>query len=208
MTDQLHGVYVPYWTFDAHVDCPWRAEAGYHYYVRNSQGKMERRTRWQSVSGRIQHFFDDMLTYGSRGVHPKLLVGIEPFPTTTDLVPYDPGYLTGWVVERYQIDLVDAAEHAKTQMMQRLREMCARQVPGDTHRGLRIDPQFEHQTFKHVLVPVWLLSYQYRSRTYQVAVNGATGKISGEWPISWVKVAIAVLIGLVILGLILANMES
>src|SRR5581483_3428305 len=63
------------------------------------------RTRWEYSSGSLDHFFDDELVPASKGVPAPLLGKIEPFPTTTDLKPYDPGFLSGWVVEQYQIDL-------------------------------------------------------------------------------------------------------
>lgn len=199
MTDTLHGLYLPYWTFDAHVDCDWHAEAGYYYYTRDSQGRQQRNIRWESASGNIQHSFDDLLVAASRGVHPKLLAGLEPFPTVTDMLPYDAGYLSGWVVEQYQIDLVQAAKNSRERMESTLRSVCSRHVPGDTHRGLRITPKYSAQTFKHVLLPVWLLSYTYGGKNYQVAVNGATGKISGEYPLSWIKIGIAILLGLIVI---------
>jgi hypothetical protein len=205
LTDTLRGLYLPYWTFDAHAECPWEAEAGYHYYVRDSQGRSQRRTRWEYASGHVSHSFDDLLVPASQGVHAALLDGLQPFPTTTELVPYDAGYLSGWVVEQYQIDLIDAAEHSRTRMTDQLRHLCAQAVPGDTHRGLRIAPVFSEQTFKHILLPVWLLTYTYGTKNYQVAVNGATGKITGEFPLSWVKIMIAVIIGLIVLMLILLN---
>jgi hypothetical protein len=90
-------------------------------------------------------------------------------------------------------------------MDSRLRDECARQVPGDTHRNLQISPQFSAQTFKHTLLPVWLLTYNYGSKTYQVAVNGSTGKITGEYPLSWIKIAIAIIIGLIILFFLINN---
>lgn len=201
MTDTLHGIYLPFWTFDSRVECPWQAEAGYYYYERNSQGKQERRVRWQSAAGHVSHFFDDLLVPASKGVHAKLLHDLGPFPTTTDLRPYDPGYLTGWVVEQYQIDLVDAASHSRERMKAALRQMCSAQVPGDTQRNLRIMPQFDEDTFKQVLLPVWLLTYQYRAKAYQVGVNGFTGSIAGEYPISWVKVTIAVVLALIALAI-------
>jgi hypothetical protein len=149
--------------------------------------------------------FDDVLVPASKGVHPKLLEELQPYPTTTDLVPYDPGYLSGWVVEQYQIDLIHAAQDSRDRMDSRLRDECARQVPGDTHRNLQISPKFSAQTFKHTLLPVWLLTYNYGSKTYQVAVNGSTGKITGEYPLSWIKIAIAIIIGLIILFFLINN---
>lgn len=203
LTDTLHGLYLPYWTFDAHAECPWEAEAGFHYYTTDSQGRQQQHTRWEYASGHVSETFDDVLVPASKGVHPQLLDKLEPFPTADALVPYDPGYLSGWVVEQYQIDLVQAASNSRERMNARLRDICARQVPGDTHRNLQIHPEFSEQTFKHTLLPVWLLTYTYGSKTYQVAVNGATGKAGGEYPLSWVKIAIAVFLGLVLLFLVI-----
>jgi hypothetical protein len=203
LTDTLHGIYLPYWTFDAHVECPWEAEAGYHYYTTDDKGNREQHTRWEYASGHVSHFHDDLLVPASKGVHASLLAELEPFPTTTALLPYDPGYLTGWVVEQYQIDLIEAAQNSRDRMTEIVRQECSNQVPGDTQRGLRIAPTFSAQTFKHTLLPVWLLTYTYGSKNYQVAVNGATGKIAGEYPLSWVKITIAVILGLILLAILM-----
>ena len=36
LIDQLHGLYVPYWTFDAQGQCEWQAEGGHYYYSTES----------------------------------------------------------------------------------------------------------------------------------------------------------------------------
>jgi hypothetical protein len=92
---------------------------------------------------------------------------------------------------------VEAATQSRERMKSVLNQLCSAQVPGDTQRNLRIYPEYQGDTFKQVLLPVWLLTYQYRSKTYQVGVNGFTGSIAGEYPISWVKVMIAVVLGLI-----------
>lgn len=199
MTDTLHGLYLPYWTFDAHAECPWEAEAGHYYYTTNSKGERTRHTRWEYASGHVSTDFDDVLVPASKGVHTNLLEQLQPFPTTTDLLPYDPGYLSGWVVEQYQIDLIQGAQDSRQRMDDLLRAQCIAQIHADTHRNLQISPDYSAQTFKHILLPVWLLSYTYGTKTYQVAVNGSTGKITGEYPLSWVKITIAIIIVLIIL---------
>lgn len=200
LTDIVRGVYVPYWTFDAQVHADWTAESGYYYWVtetyRDSNGRTQtrqvRKIRWQWSSGSLDHFFDDELIPASRGVHANLLRNVEPFPTG-QLTHYNPGYLSGWIVERYQIDLVAAAQHSREQMDQKLRALCAKQVPGDTHRNLNVDADYSHLTFKHILVPIWLLSYTYGRRNFQVVINGVSGAIAGEYPKSWIKITLAVL---------------
>ena len=205
LVDTVHGVYLPYWTFDAQVVCPWRAEAGHYYYTtesyRDSQGRTQTRqvqhVRWENASGQVTHFFDDEPVPGTQGVRLDLLKRIEPFPTT-DLVPYDPAMLSGFVVEHYQVVLFDAAERAVQQMHAQLEAICAAQVPGDTFRNLQISPAYADRTFKHVLLPVWLLTYNFGTRTFQVLVNGYTGKMEGTYPISPWKV-----IGLILIALLL-----
>jgi hypothetical protein len=210
LTDTLHGLYIPYWTFDAHVQARWTAEAGHYYYVneavRDSSGRTQTRRvqkiRWEPASGEIRHFFDDELVPATRGVHAALLEAVEPFPTT-DLVPYDTGYVSGWVVEQYQIDLVAAAAHGRQAMEEKLRGLCAAQIPGDTYRNLRVEADFSGQTFKHVLAPVWVLSYNYGARRFQVLINGFTGSIAGEHPLSWIKIALALLAALIVILIVL-----
>jgi len=75
------------------------------------------------------------------------------------------------VVERYQIDLVAAAQSARASMEAQTERMCASRVPGDTHRNLRVDTDYSGQTFKHILTPLWLLTYQYGKRSFQVVIN-------------------------------------
>ena len=212
LTDTLHGVYLPYWTFDAQTHAEWTAESGYHYYetehYTDSDGKQQSRqvqqTRWEPSSGALDHFFDDELVPASKGVTPELLRKIEPFPTTTDLKPYDPGYLSGWVVEQYQIDLIAAAQNARAIMDGKLESLCDAEVPGDTHRGLQVAADYSAQTFKHVLVPVWVLAYTYGSQSYQVVVNGYTGAMAGKHPLSWVKIALTVLAVLIVIAILAA----
>ena len=95
------------------------------------------------------------------------------------------------------IVLIEAAEQSQQQMRAALERLCAGQVPGDTYRNLRIHPTFSGRTFKHVLVPIWLLTYTYGARAFQVVANGYTGKIAGEYPLSWWKVALVAVLVLV-----------
>jgi len=209
LTDTLKGVYLPYWTFDAQAHADWTAESGYHYYVTESysdangrtQTRQVQKTRWAFSSGALDHFFDDTLVAGTVGVQLDLLRQIEPFPTK-ELVPYDAAYLRGWVVERYQVDLGQAAGRSQELMNAELHSLCAREVPGDTQRNLQVKALYADRTFKHVLLPIWLLTYTYGANTFQVILNGQTGEIAGRRPYSWVKILFAVLGGLLVIALI------
>src|SRR3954470_3154488 len=212
LVDTVKGVYIPYWTFDAQVVCPWEAEAGHYYYTtetyRDSKGNTQTRqvqhTRWEPASGLVEHFFDDEPIPGTRGVSLSLLKQVEPFPTK-ELVAYDPLFLSGFVVEHYHVVLLDAAKASEDAMTDKLRDMCAAQVPGDTYRNLVIHPTFSNRTFKHVLVPVWLLTYTYGPKVYQVLVNGYTGRMAGQYPKSPWKIALIVIGVIIFLLLILMS---
>ena len=124
LTDTVKGIYLPYWTFDAKAFARWTADSGTYYYT-TSNGRRERHVRWTPASGELSHVFDDDLVPASLGVNARWLRAIEPFPTTAGLIPYDAGYLSGWTVERYQIDLVGAAARSREQMESALRQLCA-----------------------------------------------------------------------------------
>ena len=214
LVDTVRGVYVPYWTFDAQVVCPWEADAGHYYYTTesyrdakgNTQTRQVRHTRWEPASGTVEHFFDDEPIAGTQGLSHELLKEVEPFPTN-ELVAYDTSYLSGFVVEHYQVVLLDAAKASEESMRQKLEEMCAAQVPGDTHRNLVIHPTFSARTFKHILVPLWLLTYTYGAKIFHVLVNGATGRMAGEYPKSFWKVFFLVL-GIIIVVLIVLLLQG
>jgi len=205
LVDTVKSLYIPYWTFDAKVHCPWTAEAGYYYYVnvpgRDSKGqpvvRQEQRVRWEPAAGVVDTSFDDEAVPGTQGLPLDLLKQIEPFPTG-EVVTYDTAFLSGHTVEHYQVVLLDAAQRSLEQMQAKLVALCGQQVPGDTQRNLSIAPEYSGRTFKHVLVPIWLLTYNYGAKVYQVIVNGYTGAIAGRRPYSPWKIAFAVLVALLV----------
>lgn len=213
---RVQGVYLPFWTFDANTFSHWTAEAGHYYYVTerytvNVNGRRETRTRqvrkvrWVPASGTHSQFFDDVLVYATRSIKERILERIYPYDTT-QLVPYLPQYLAGWRAEEYQIDLEEGWKIGQQIIRDRLHSACAQEVPGDTQRNLQVQTQFSQETFKHTLLPVWLASYRYNNKVYSFMVNGHTGKVSGEAPISWWKVLLTVLIALALLACIFGAM--
>jgi hypothetical protein len=215
LTDTLSAIYVPYWTFDASAHADWTALSGDYYYTtetyRDSNGQMRQRqvrhVRWYPTSGSLDHFFDDNLVPGTVGVRMDLLHKVEPFPTK-ELKPYDPAFVRGWTVERYQVDLRKASELNRGQMDQEMVRLCAGQVPGDTHQNLQVQSVYAERTFKHILVPVWLVNYTFGSKTFQVLVNGYTGNTAGDRPFSWLKVFFYIVLPAIFLLIVFAIVAS
>ncbi|MEN0004213.1 MAG: hypothetical protein AAF798_08725 [Bacteroidota bacterium] len=207
--ETLHGIYIPFWTYDAKTESQWSGQAGYYYYVTKrvrQNGKMVtkqvRKTRWKQRSGRLSHFFDDVLVIASHGLSQKKAQKIMPY-RLEEVVNYDPRLLVGWEAELYQLQVEDGYQMADQIMDGRIRQMCSAQLGGDTQRNLRVSTQKSAQTFKHLVLPLWICSYAYNGKDFQFYINGQTGKIHGKKPVSALKIALLVIvIALFIAGII------
>lgn len=197
----IQGVYIPFWTYDADTRSQWTAMAGYYYYVSetytdkdgNVRTRQVRRTRWVPASGYYEHWYNDVLVVGSRGISQRNMERIYPFELQ-EIVNYDSRFILGLNSEVYQIDVKEGFQTAETIIDGKIRQACIRQIPGDTYRSLNINTHKSGLTYKHVLLPVWVAGYTYNKKVYQFLVNGQTGKISGRKPIAWWKVALLILV--------------
>jgi hypothetical protein len=69
-------------------------------------------------------------------------------------------------------------------------------LPGDTHRELRLQTNYSKESSDLILLPIFLLSYRYQNKVYRFLVNGQTGKVAGDKPISHGRIAAAIGVGL------------
>jgi predicted RNA-binding Zn-ribbon protein involved in translation (DUF1610 family) len=209
---QLYGVYLPFWTFDANAFSRWRAQAGYYYYVTESYTATEngkrvtrtrqvRKVRWEPAWGQHEGGYDDVLVYATNSVDQKILEKIYPFDTK-QLVPYAPAYLSGWRAEQYRIDLPQGWQMGRAKIEDYERDACIGQIPGDTYQGLQVNTTITDVTFKHTLLPIWIASYRYKDNVYRYMVNGQTGEVQGQKPISWIRVTIAVILVLIVIAIV------
>jgi predicted RNA-binding Zn-ribbon protein involved in translation (DUF1610 family) len=195
--EALRGVYVPFWTFDSRTWSRWTAQAGWRYTVWvgvGNQRRMEVRTRWEFAAGERRDFYNDVLVCASRGVDEGLLERAYPY-RLAEAQPYRDEYLAGWSAEEYAVELPTGWNRARERVNSTEVSRCAREVPGDTHRDLRVWTQHGDVTWKHVLLPLWIAAYRFRNKKWLFLVNGQTGRVAGRAPLSWVKIAIAGVVG-------------
>jgi hypothetical protein len=208
----IHGVYLPFWTFDAETDSRYRGERGDYYYVTETYWTTEndrqvqrtrqvRHTRWTPASGRVSVGFDDVLVAGSTAVARNRLDELEPWDLPA-LKPYEPGYLSGFKAQRYQVDLPGGLQRAREVMAGEIRQAIHRDIAGDEQRIHSVDTEYLDETFKHLLLPVWIGAYRFQNKVYQVVVNARTGEVQGERPWSAWKIAGLVVVILLIIALI------
>lgn len=216
---QLTGMYLPYWTYDAVSVTPYTGQRGDDYtttetYTAYENGKSVTRTRtvtktrWTSVSGTVRDRHDDVLVAASASLPADKLDAIGSWDLKS-IKPYDDAYLSGFRAESYVVDLKSGFVKAQEEMADAIRRTICADIGGDHQRIDSMSPRYSAITFKHILLPVWVSAYRYSGKVYRFLVNGQTGAVSGERPWSAWKIAFAVLLGLIAIGIIviLANQK-
>jgi hypothetical protein len=209
----LSGVYLPYWTYDAHTTTFYKGQRGEYYYEtqtyteRDAQGNMVtktrqvRHTRWYSASGEVARWFDDLLVPGTTSVPSNRLAQLDPWPLDA-LKPYDPAFLAGYKAQRYVIKLETGFEQAKQFMAPIIESDVRKDIGGDEQSISELATSYSAITFKHILLPVYIAAYRFNNKVYQVLVNACTGEIQGERPFSAWKIAGLVFLILIVIALI------
>lgn len=201
-SEHLRGIYLPYWTYDARTASTYTGRRGDDYYVSVGSGKnrrMERRTRWRSVSGSVARAFDDVLVSASGSLPRRHLDALEPWDLAAT-VGYDDRFVAGFAAEAYQAPVDKAFAEAQASMRVVIESDVRNDIGGDHQVITSLDTEWWDLTFKHVLLPVWVSAYRFRERNYLFLVNARTGEVRGDRPYSWIKITLAILSGLLVAG--------
>jgi predicted RNA-binding Zn-ribbon protein involved in translation (DUF1610 family) len=220
--DAIHGIYLPFWTYDTNTTSFYNGERGIYYYTtetyyeQDSQGNQVQRTRqvrhtnWQPVSGTVTRWFDDVLIAATTSLQLNRLAALEPWDLS-ELKPYDPAFLSGFKAQRYQVDLAQGFERVKEIAAVAIRADVMSDIGGNEQRIHNINTNYDGITFKHLLLPVYAGAYRLNQKVYQIVVNGRTGEIQGDRPYSFWKIALfvtTILMVLLVLILILSSLKG
>lgn len=208
--EKFNGVYMPYWTYDADTVTHYTGQRGDHYYVtvsyKDSEGKtqtrQERRTRWSFTSGIVHVNFDDVLVCASKALPDDMTRSLEPWDLH-ELTSYKDEYLSGFKSECYQISAEEGFEVGKSVMADKIHSAICRQIGGDEQRVSSKKTQYNDIKFKYILLPLWISAFKYQQKPYRFTVNARTGEVHGTRPYSAIKIALAVIAGLAIIGAII-----
>ena len=195
---RLQGLYAPYWTYDSDTVSRYTGQRGDNYTVTRTRtvtrdGKSVTETyqdteiRWRPARGTVSRNFDDMLVVGSASLPRDLPEALEPWDLG-NLVGYADHYLSGFLAERYQVDVRKGWVRAQERMEVVIRRDVERDIGGDHQRIHELDTDHRDITFKHILLPMWVCSYRYREKIYRFLVNARTGEVQGQRPWSWIKI--------------------
>ena len=202
-------IYAPFWTFDARAIADWRAEVG----ERKKGWDGKTRTVWKRVSGNARLFFDDLLVFGSRKVDNGLLNQIRHYQLEA-LVNYTPHFLAGIQAQAYDVPLEQAWEDARHRMRLRTKQECKDRIGKTRYRNFRMDLDFQDESWRYALLPLYIAVFNYGDKRYQVLINGQTGAIAGQRPVdsakirNWILTLVlpAILIGAI--SLIVASLNT
>lgn len=180
--DEIKGVYVPFWLFDADADANIRYKAtkthtwsdSNYYYTRTSFFAVHR-------SGSIG--FERVPVDGSTKMADDLMESIEPYDFS-DAVDFKTAYLSGYLADKYDVDADDSITRANQRIKNSTEQAFAETVEGYSS----VIPEsstikLSSGKAKYALYPVWLLNTNWKGQKYVFAMNGQTGKFVGNLPL-------------------------
>ena len=187
--DKISGVYYPFWVVDADTDSSMNARgkiirswrAGDYRYTETSTYDVSRR-------GRIH--FEDVSSSAISGEDKAMLEGILPYPIE-EYKDFSMPYLQGFLAKKRDLKREDLYTDVKGKMNGYATEVL-RQTVGhyDAFDVRNTDVSILSSHWEYSLLPVWVLTYlkkgktKGKDKTYVYAMNGHSGKIYGEFPVS------------------------
>lgn len=199
--DNISGVYYPIWTFDSQTITDYSGVLGKYVtrtYTRNGKTVTRTETEYFHVKGQIRRIFDDLMIRGT----DKLDVKAENDSgfTQKDYVKFDNAYLAGYSAMGYTVQPLDAWKRAEGIMKERIKNEIMRRYGADTVQRLDMRLYHEGRSFKYLLAPFYVSVCMYKDKLYRQFVDGVKGKVYGKAPVSPLRVAIAVIIALALIG--------
>lgn len=186
--DEIKGVYVPVWLFDADVDANIVYKA--QKKKRWSDSKYDYvETQYYSAVRKGKIAFELVPVDGSTKIASDLIESIEPYDFK-DAVDFQTAYLSGYLADRYDISAADSVTRANERIKNSTETAFARTVTGyDSVSAENTDIKLDNGKAKYALYPVWLLNTSWNGNKYTFAMNGQTGKFVGDLPVDNGKAA-------------------
>ena len=179
--DEIQGVYVPFWLFDADVDANIRYRATRLRHWSDSRYEYTE-TSYYAVTRAGKVGFQRVPVDGSSKMADDLMESIEPF-RFEDAVDFQTAYLAGYLADRYDVTAEQSIERANARIKRSTEQAFAATVKGYSS----VVPQnssisLKNGTAKYAMYPVWLLNTNWNGKKYTFAMNGQTGKLVGDLP--------------------------
>ncbi len=180
--DEVKGVYVPYWLFDAEADADMRYKATRVRHWSDSTYDYTE-TSYFSVRRSGSIGFENVPVDGSKKMADDLMESLEPFDFTK-AVDFQTAYLAGYLADKYDVDAEQSIGRANERIRKTTEEAIDATVKGYatvTREAGSI--RFNNSKVKYALFPVWILNTTWNGKKYLFAMNGQSGKMVGDLPL-------------------------
>ncbi|MBQ9512190.1 MAG: hypothetical protein IJR58_03265, partial [Lachnospiraceae bacterium] len=179
--DEIRGVYVPFWLFDATVDARLLCKCTKTKNWSDNQFQYQETSDFD-VSRRAQLSFEGVPVDGSKEMADDLMESLEPFDRSKKK-PFNTGYLAGFLANRYDVNMEESAARAKERIAQSAAQAMQSTVSGYATVQIK-DARYDMKKFAHsyALYPVWLLNTTWKGTRYLFAMNGQSGNFIGDLP--------------------------
>ena len=179
--DEIKGVYVPYWLFDAKTDANIRYHATRTRMWSDSQNDYTETQHYMLLrQGSVA--FEHVPMDGSTKMPDDMMESIEPFDFS-EAVDFQTAYMSGYVADRYDVSAEDCVPRVNQRIRTSTEELFASTAQGyDSVRAEKSNISLSRQKTKYALYPVWLLNVTWNGQRYPFAMNGQTGKLVGDLP--------------------------
>ncbi|MBR5453440.1 MAG: hypothetical protein IKV54_05095, partial [Clostridia bacterium] len=180
--NEIKGIYVPFWLYDTEANADVRYKATkVRYWSSGNYNYTE--TSYYSVVRGGKLVFENVPVDGSSKMADELMESIEPFDFS-EAVDFHTAYLSGYLADKYDVDSDSSIDRANVRIKHSTEEVFASTVSGYSsvmpeHSSVR----FDNGNAKYALLPVWMLNTTYEGNTYTFAMNGQTGKMTGDLPL-------------------------
>ncbi len=200
--EEIEGNYIPAFTFDSQTVTHYSGTLGKTRTrtVRvNGKTVTKTYTQWFRISGTYEMSFDDILVQASETVSQKDSNKLSPFDTNESQA-YSSDFLLGFSATQYSKSGQQCWEQARDIMQQEVKAAILSQYTYDTEGPISLNMSCNNITYKYVLLPLYVGHYSYAKKLFNFYVNGRSGKVTGKAPVSPLRVAIAVLLGLAVVA--------
>ncbi|MBP5245262.1 MAG: hypothetical protein J6036_02260 [Clostridia bacterium] len=183
---KIKGIYVPFWLFDSQIDGQMFFNGSKtRFYSDSSYNSTETKHYIIENDGKMK--FSKIPVDASVKMDNDLMDAVEPYDYS-ELVDFNPAYLSGFFADRFDEDPGMSIPRAETRMNESAEAVFRNSVTGFDSLTLKSkNLKLTDSTVKYVLLPVYLLNLKYMGKNYRFAINGQTGKVVGELPISKFK---------------------
>lgn len=179
--DEIKGIYVPFWLFDADADANIRYKATKVRRWHDSNYDYTE-TSYFSVFRAGQIGFERVPVDGSSKMPDDLMESIEPFDFK-DAVDFKTAYLAGYLADKYDVNADQSIDRANERVKRSTEQAFANTVKGySSVTPENTNVRLSNGKAKYALYPVWILNTTYKGQKYMFAMNGQTGKFAGNLP--------------------------